>query len=124
MYEVVAFQSRSQAIAEMVCQSTTEYARDWGSELMAGTITMFYDESRPGLLQRLADIQRQNIREVISSQHVLLESNHTMEVLLVQGPGERLRHISNELISCKGVRSGRLTISPIILPPIHPLPDR
>lgn len=113
------FENRSQAISEMIHQSLTEHYQEQGSRLMAGTITLFYDESKPGLLQALAEIQRSHIEEVISSQHVLLEDNHTMEVLLVQGPADRLKEIADELITCKGVRSGKLTISSAILPPIH-----
>lgn len=117
------FQSRSQAVAEMIQQSALEHRRELGDEVMAGTITLFYDESRPGLLQTLSDIQRSHIDEVISSQHILLENEHTMEVLLVQGPAKRLKAISDELITAKGVKSGRLTIFSMILPPIHPFPD-
>jgi len=113
------FENRSQAISEMIHQSLTEHYQDQGDRLMAGTITLFYDESKPGLLQALAEIERTHIAEVISSQHVLLEDNHTMEVILVQGPASRLKAIADELITCKGVRSGKLTISSAILPPIH-----
>jgi hypothetical protein len=59
------------------------------------------------------------IAEVISKQHVLLEDNHMMEVILVQGPASRLKAIADELITCKGVRSGKLTISSALIPPIH-----
>jgi len=116
------FPSRSQAVAEMIHQSVIEYYQSHGDEIMAGTITLFYDASHPNLLQTLAGIQREHIDEVISSQHVQLENNHTMEVLLVQGPAQTLRDITNELTTCKGVKTGRLTLSSTILPPIHPLP--
>ncbi len=116
------FQSRSQAVAEMIHQSSLDHYQEFGDEIMAGTITLFYDESRPTLLQTLADIERRHINEVISSQHILLENEHTMEVLLVQGPAKRLKKISDELITCRGVKAGRLTIFSTILPPIHPLP--
>jgi len=113
------FENRSQAISEMIHQSATEHFQERGNSLMAGTITLFYDESKPGLLQGLAEIQREYIDEVISSQNVLLEDHHTMVVMLVQGPASRLKIIADKLITCKGVRSGKLTISSAILPPIH-----
>ncbi len=117
------FTNRSQAIAEMINNSLLEHYKERGAELMAGTITLFYDESKPGLLAELASIQRSYIDEVISSQHVLLEKNQTMEILIVQGPARRLKRIADRLITCKGIKSGRLTMSPSILPPIHPLPN-
>jgi CopG family transcriptional regulator, nickel-responsive regulator len=113
------FENRSQAISEMIHQSLTDHYQDHGDRVMAGTITLFYDESKPGLLQALAEIERSHIAEVISKQHVLLEDNHTMEVILVQGPASRLKAIADELITCKGVRSGKLTISSALIPPIH-----
>lgn len=113
------FENRSQAISEMIHQSLTDHYQEHGDRVMAGTITLFYDESKPGLLQALAEIERSHIAEVISKQHVLLEDNHTMEVILVQGPASRLKAIADELITCKGVRSGKLTISSALIPPIH-----
>ena len=117
------FENRSQAIAEMINSSCIEHYKQRGTTIMAGTITLFYDESRPGLLEQLAAIERENIDEVISSQHILLEENHTMEVILVQGPARRLKFISDKLITCKGVKSGRLVIMSMLMPPIHPLPE-
>ena len=113
------FENRSQAISEMIHQSATEHFQERGNRLMAGTITLFYDESKPGLLQALAEIAREHIDEVISSQNVLLEDHHTMVVMLVQGPASRLKTIADKLITCKGDRSGKLTISSAIHPPIH-----
>ena len=50
------FENRSQAISEMIHQSLTDHYQDHGDRVMAGTITLFYDESKPGLLQALAEI--------------------------------------------------------------------
>ncbi|MDF1737919.1 MAG: CopG family ribbon-helix-helix protein [Verrucomicrobiales bacterium] len=116
------FENRSQAISEMINSSVIEHYKLRGTELMAGTITLFYEE-RPGLLSQLAEIEREYIDEVISSQHILLEDNHTMELILVQGPARRLKMISDKLITCKGVKSGRLVIMSMIMPPLHPRPE-
>ncbi len=121
LVRIRGFHSRSQALAEMIQQNLIEYHQDLGDEVMAGTIVLFYDESNHGVLPALAQIEREHIAEVISSHHVLLEHNNTMEVLLVQGPAQTLKMISDKLITCKGVKSGKLTISSMILPPLHPL---
>lgn len=113
------FRNRSQAIREMIHGQLARFAREGGRQVMAGTITIFYDESKPNLRNRLAEVQRRYIDEVISSQHVLLEGTNTMEVLVVQGPAGKLQEIANELVSCKGVTTGGLNLSHSILPPIH-----
>ncbi len=40
---------------------------------MAGTITLIYDEAKGQILQRLAELERTHVDEVISSLHVQLE---------------------------------------------------
>lgn len=123
LMEERGFQNRSQAISEVLSQHIADYYSLKGNRLMAGTITLFYDHKRPGLKQQIADIQHENIRQVISSLHVLLENSNTMEVILVQGPAKRLRQIANKLLACKGVLAGRLNLSRTLLPPIQTQPD-
>ncbi len=113
------FKSRSQAISEMVAQNAMVCAHELGDEVVAGTITLVYDESRPGLLGKISEIERIHIDEVISTQHVLLEDNHVLEVILVQGAAKQLTKIKDKVASCKGVKSCHLTLSTQILPPIH-----
>ena len=113
------FDSRSQAISEMIHQQAAEHLGKIGSRIMAGTLTLIYDESKSSLLRDLSKICREHITEVISSQHILLEDEHVLEVLLMQGPAKTLREIANELVTCKGVKSTHLTLTPHLLPPLH-----
>lgn len=111
--------NRSQAISEMIRQRLTSHFSEDGKTVMAGTISFFYDSSKRGLLQTLSEIEREHVEEVISSQHVLLEGQFVMEVLLVQGPVFKLRKLADTLLNCKGVQSGELTLTRKIIPPIH-----
>lgn len=113
------FDSRSQAVAEMITQEVADYSARLGNEIMTGTITLVYEHRRTGLRQQLAEIEYNNIAEVITSLHVFLEDEHTMEVLLVQGPAEKLKCIADQLITCKGVKTGELSLSSNLIPPIH-----
>ena len=113
------FDSRSQAIAEMIHQQAAEHLGRIGTQVMAGTLTMIYDESKSTLLKDLSRVCREHITEVISSQHILLEDDHVLEVLLMQGPANTLRQIANELVTCRGVKSTPLPLPPPLLPPLH-----
>ncbi len=113
------FQSRSQAISEIIHQSSLASHDQYDNAVLAGTITLVYDEVKTGLLEKIFRIQRENVDEVISSQHIMLEDNHTMEVLLVQGPASKLHSIRDRLSACKGVRTCNLTLTSILLLPIH-----
>lgn len=116
------FASRSQAIGDMLHQSLLEHQRELGRDVMVGTITLFYDNSVPGLQKKLADLQSENIDEVISSLHVHLMGNQTLEVILVQGPPPDLQQIADEMITLRGVISGRMHLIAAVIPQLHPLP--
>ncbi len=120
MVECRGYASRSQAINEMLHQFLLEHGREIGNDVMVGTITLFYDNSVPGLQKQLADLQFQYIDEVISSLHVHLMHNQTMEVLLVQGPAKKLEAISDEMVTRRGVISGRINLITALIPQVHP----
>lgn len=113
------FDNRSQAVCEMIHHHAAQHLGKIGTELMAGTLTVVYDESKNTLLRDLSRIFREHIAEVISSQHILLEENHVLEVILMQGPASTLREIANKLVSCKGVKTAHLTLTPHLIPPLH-----
>ncbi|HTH97342.1 MAG TPA: nickel-responsive transcriptional regulator NikR [Stellaceae bacterium] len=114
------FASRSQAINDMLHRSLVEHKREHGGEVMVGTVTLFYDNSVPGLQKKLADLQADNISEVISSLHVHLMHNQTLEVILVQGPAKKLQSVADEMITLRGVISGRMQLVAAVMPPVHP----
>lgn len=113
------YASRSEAISQMISEQLVQHRHRLGKQIMAGTITLMYDHSKPGLQTRLMKIQHKYLKEIISSQHVHLENHHSLEVLLVQGPGIRLKALAGDLIVCKGVKHGYLNVSSTVLPPIY-----
>ncbi len=113
------YASRSEAISKMIREQLVQHQQQLGRQIMAGTITLIYDHAKSGLQSRLMKIQHQYLKEIISSQHVHLEQHHSLEVLLVQGPGYRLKRIADELITCRGVKHGYLNVTSTILPPIY-----
>lgn len=117
------YASRSQAISDMLHTWIVEHKREHGTEVMVGTITLFYDNTVRGLQKRLADLQYENIAEVISSLHVHLAGNQTMEVILVQGPAVKLQELTDELSTQRGVIFGRMQLAAAVIPQLHPLPD-
>ena len=118
------YDSRSHAINEVLHAAIAEHDRDAGDQVMVGTISLFYDHSVAGLQKRLADLQHANIDEVISSLHVNLIRNQTLEVVLVQGPARTLQRVADEMITLRGVISGKLHLVASVMPPVHPMNDR
>ena len=114
------YPSCSQAINDMLHQFLVEHKREWGNDVMVGTITLLYDNSVPGLQKQLADLQYLHIDEVISSLHVPVMHNQTMEVILVQGPAQKLQAIADQMITQRGVISGRIQVFAALIPQVHP----
>ena len=114
------FDSRSQAINDMLYQFVAEHKRERGDEVMVGTVTLFYDKSVPGLQKQLAELQSRHIDEVISSLHVHLMHNQTMEVILLQGPAKMLQRIADEMISRRGMICGKIHLVAALIPQLHP----
>lgn len=111
--------SRSLAVAEMIRQ---QLARHWlarGDATLAGTITVVYRGSDTNARAQLLQVQRRYLPETITSQHAFLEDDHCLEVLLVQGPGDRLRALCDELLACRGVEQAELTATGALLPPLR-----
>jgi len=113
-------ENRSKAIAEMISHFATQRRESSEDDaIMAGMIALVYEEAKGHLVQRLFDLERQYINEVISSLHVQLEGGHRMEVMIVQGPISVLREITDKILANKGVLSCKLSLTDIVIPPIH-----
>ena len=115
------FGSRSQAINDMLRQHVADHQRQIGDEVMVGTITILYDNTTRGLQKALADLQYRHLDEVISSLHVHLMHHQTMEVILVQGPAQKVQAIADRIVTLRGVVTGKLQMMAAVIPPLHPM---
>ena len=120
MVEERGLPSRSQLIAELIRDELAAYgAAARPADMLAGTITLVYRGDMGRVRHQLAHTQADYLKEVISSQHVFLEDDQSLEVLLVQGPASRLRDLCDALRKVRGVRQLRLFTTTALLPPLH-----
>jgi len=105
------YRTRSKAIRDLIRSFIVE--REWEraeGEVM-GSLTILYDHEVKGIVERLIDIQHKWFRNVISTMHIHIDEHNCMEILALRGLPNEIIEISNELISCKGVKHGRLVMS-------------
>ena len=120
MVEERGLPSRSQLIAELIRHALAEHeALTRPEDMLAGTITLVYRGDMGRVRHQLAQTQAEYLKEVISSQHVFLEDDQSLEVLLVQGPAIRLRGLCDALRKVRGVQQLRLFTTTALLPPLH-----
>ena len=105
------YANRSLAVADMIRNQLVEHQEKTGTGDIAGTITLVYDHHKPHLQSTLTDIQHDHHNVILSTVHVHLDHHNFLEVLLVRGPGNVIRSIADALITAKGVKHGKLTVT-------------
>jgi CopG family nickel-responsive transcriptional regulator len=111
--------SRSQMISELIRHELAEPDGGQTGDVLAGTITLIYRAESGRVRHALARVQTEYLPEVISSQHVFLEEDKSLEVLLVQGSGERLQELCDRLRRVRAVQQLKLVTTRSLLPPLH-----
>ncbi|HEX7872450.1 MAG TPA: CopG family ribbon-helix-helix protein [Sphingobium sp.] len=120
MVEERELPSRSQLMAELIRHALAEHeALTRPDEMLAGTLTIVYRSERGRVRHQLALTQVDYLKEIISSQHVFLEDDQSLEVLLVQGPAVRLKELCDALRRVRGVQQLELVTTTALLPPLH-----
>ncbi len=69
-------------------------------------VTLVYDHHARELAARLIDMQHHHHELVVSSLHVHLGERHCLEVSILRGPMDKLRHLAEEMLATKGVLHG------------------
>ena len=111
MSDEKGYANRSLAVADMIRNQLVEHQEKTGTGDIAGTITLVYDHHKPHLQSTLTDIQHDHHDVILSTVHVHLDHHNCLEVLLVRGPGNIIRQIADALITAKGVKHGKLTVT-------------
>ncbi|OUO49669.1 nickel-responsive transcriptional regulator NikR [Desulfovibrio sp. An276] len=106
LVESKGYQSRSEAIRDLIRKTLVE--EEWRGEAreMAGTLTMVYDHHNRDLPMRLMDIQHDHHDLVVTTQHVHLDHHNCLEVLVLRGPAREIARLADRLIACNGVKHG------------------
>ena len=111
--------NRSQMIAELIRRELAEHeARERPDSVLAGTLTLVYRAERGRVRGQLAQMQLAFVHEIISSQHIFLEDDRSLEVLLIQGTASRLHSLNDALRKIRGVQQTHLVTTTALLPPL------
>jgi CopG family transcriptional regulator, nickel-responsive regulator len=105
------YANRSQAIADMTRSQLIEHRSQQGRRVIAGTITLVYDHHKRNIQSLLTTIQHDHGNQIIATMHAHLDHHNCLEVLVVKGQASQVKSLADRLISCKGVKHGRLTVT-------------
>ena len=105
------YTNRSEAFRDLIRDELVEEAWESPESRVVGTVTLVYDHHVRLLSEKLTDIQHDFHHSILSTLHVHLDHDHCLEVLVVRGKSAEVRKVADALISAKGVKHGRLTIT-------------
>lgn len=111
LIEQRGYTNRSEAFRDLIRDELVEKTWESPESLVVGTVTLVYDHHVRLLSEKLTDIQHDFHRSILSTMHVHLDHDHCLEVLVVRGKAGEVRKVADSLISAKGVKHGRLTIT-------------
>lgn len=104
------YTNRSEALRDLIRDNLVGQEWDEDKETV-GTITFVYDHHVRDLTSKLTDIQHDYHGKILSGLHVHLDHDHCLEVLVVKGKGSEIRQVADALVSVKGVKHGKLTMT-------------
>lgn len=108
------YSNRSEAIRDLI---RNELVKDeWSNAKgeVTGVISLVYDHEKRELVDKLIDIQHGHGSVIIvASQHVHLNHDNCLEVIIVKGNAKDAKNLAGKLRSVKGVKHGELMMATI-----------
>jgi len=110
LIEAKGYVNRSEAIRDLIRDYLVEHEWEKDAETM-GSVTLVYDHHMRELTESLTALQHDFHSSVISSMHVHVDEHNCLEVIVIRGKGSKVKEIADRLISTKGVKHGKLTMT-------------
>src|SRR6478752_5743269 len=111
LIEQRGYTNLSEAFRDLIRDELVEKAAESPESHVVGTVTLVYDHHVRMLSDKLTDLQHDFHRSILSTLHVHLDHDNCLEVLVVRGKSAAVQKIADSLISTKGVKHGRLTLT-------------
>jgi CopG family nickel-responsive transcriptional regulator len=105
------YTNRSEAFRDIIRGELVEKAWQSPASPVVGTVTLVYDHHVRLLSEKLTSLQHDFHHSILSTLHVHLDHDNCLEVLVVRGKAGEVQKVADTLISTKGVKHGRLTIT-------------
>jgi Predicted transcriptional regulators containing the CopG/Arc/MetJ DNA-binding domain and a metal-binding domain len=105
------YNNRSEAFRDLIRDELVRKAWEGPDTQVVGTVTLVYNHHVRQLSDKLVDMQHDSYENILSTLHVHLDHDNCLEVLVVRGKASNVQRLADALISTKGVKHGRLTIT-------------
>lgn len=97
------YKNRSEALRDLMRESLVSDAWEKDSHI-AGGIAYVYDHHKRQLVNQLLAIQHDFFDLVVSSQHIHLDHDNCLEIIVVKGHARRVSDLYHEIKAMKGIQ--------------------
>jgi CopG family nickel-responsive transcriptional regulator len=104
------YANRSEAIRDLIRDSLVKDEWEDPKDKVVGTLTVIVDQKLNTITKKLAQ-SHGPLQEIISTMHVQLDDENSLEVSAVRGCAKVVRKLANDLIGTKGVKHGSLVMT-------------
>ena len=107
------YQNRSEAVRDLVRAGLQQTAAEAGGtgECVAA-LAYVYDHHVRELSKRLTAAFHAHHRISLATLHVHLDAKNCMEICVLKGSGDEVRHFAEHIVAERGVRHGRVFVMP------------
>ena len=102
------YTNRSEAMRDLIRNHLVEEEWQTQKKEMIGVITLVYNHHTRGLSSALTDLQHYFHDLVISTMHIHMDEDNCLEILAVKGMGNKIKSITDKLISIRGIKHGKM----------------
>lgn len=104
------YPTRSKAVADLIRDSLIRKQWARGKDV-AGAIVLVYDHHKRDLANKLTHIQHDFHHLIISTQHIHLDHDNCLEIVVVKGKPRDVEALAGKLKGAKGVKHGSLSMA-------------
>jgi len=111
LVERSGYKSRSEAIRDLIRDRLVEEEWAVGTMRTIGVLSLVYNHDVRELSEALTRIQHRYLDLVVSSTHIHVDHHNCLEVIILRGEANLIKQVSDELLSTRGVKHGKLSMT-------------
>lgn len=104
------YTNRSEALRDLVRADLVAGEWDKGEDVV-GVIMLVFDHHHRELQNKITDLQHRHLSAIISTQHVHLDHNNCLEVIVLKGKADQVRRLADLLQAQRGIKHCSLSMS-------------
>lgn len=107
------YKNRSEAIRDLIRAEFVEKDVVENKEV-AGVISIVYNHHKRELVDKIVDIQHNFQDIIVASQHIHLDQNNCLEVIITRGIASKIKKLADKLGAIKGVLHKSLSFTSVV----------